>query len=132
MRQLIALMWLLAAGGGLAAAENVPLPRPRPHIAAIVEPQSFAEAAGPNFNAAAVTAKPTQCDERLAAMASFAPMPRLIGPGACGGEDMVELNGVTLRDRTRVEIKPAALLRCGMAESVAAWLREEVAPGAMK
>ena len=46
---------------------------------------TFREAAGPDFNSADVTAEPTACDERLAGLAAIAPMPRLIGPGACGG-----------------------------------------------
>ena len=47
MRLLFALLWLAGAGGGIAVAEEVPLPRPRPPI--WIEPQSFREAAGPDF-----------------------------------------------------------------------------------
>ena len=132
MRQLIAALALLALGCGAAAAEAVPLPRPRPAIVPDFTPQSFAEAAGPNFDSAAITDKPTACDERLARLAAFSPMPRLIGPATCGGEDMVELEAVMLADKTRVAVDPPALLRCPMAESFAAWLREEVAPRAAK
>ena len=73
-------------------------------------------------------AQPTDCDERLAEIAVIAPMPRLIGPGACGGRDMVQLDAVLLADGTRIAIKPAPVLRCEMAESFAAWLRDEAAP----
>ena len=132
MRQLIALLWLLGTGCGLAVAEDVPLPRPRPAIVPPFEPQSFAEAAGPHFNAAAVTDQATDCDQRLAAVATAALMPRLIGPGACGGDDLVELDSVLLPDNTRVAVQPPALLSCVMAESFSAWLREEVAPHAEK
>ena len=56
-------------------------------------------------------------------------MPRLIGPGACGGRDMVQLDAVLARRPTpQSTIKPAPVLRCEMAESLAAWLRDEVAP----
>ena len=55
-------------------------------------------------------------------------MPRLIGPGACGGRDMVQLDAVLLADRTRIEVKPAPVLRCEMAESLAGWMRDEAAP----
>src|SRR5674476_970009 len=81
----IAILWLIIAGSGMAAAEDVPLPRPRPHVPpAWSEPHSFREAAGPDFNSAEVTAKPSDCDLRVAKIAVIAPMPRLIGPGACG------------------------------------------------
>ena len=47
MRFLIAVLWLAGAGSGIAVAEVVPLPRPRPPI--WIEPQSFREAAGADF-----------------------------------------------------------------------------------
>ncbi len=130
MRLLIAILGLLAAGGGFAAAEDVPLPRPRPPIWA--EPQSFAEAAGPDFNSADVTAEPSECRLRLQAVAAVEPMPRLIGPGACGGGDMVHVDAILLAGGARIAIKPALLLRCAMAESVAAWVRDEAAPRVSK
>lgn len=115
--------------GDLAAAEVIPLPRPRPpQPPAWIEPHSFREAAGPDFNSAAVTDKPTACDERLAKIAVIAPMPRLIGPGACGGGDMLRVDAVLLANSQRVEIKPAPYLRCEMAESLATWIHDEAAP----
>ncbi len=126
MRQLIAILWLAGACSGIAAAEEVPLPHPRPPIWA--EPQSFREAAGPDFDSDAVTAKPTDCDDRVAKIATVVPMPRLIGPGACGGGDMLRVDAVLLADGKRVDIKPAPYLRCGMAESLVSWVREEAAP----
>jgi len=59
-------------------------------------------------------------------------MPRLIGPETCGGEDMVELEAVLLPDKSRVAISPPAMLNCGMAESLSAWLRDEAAPRVAK
>jgi hypothetical protein len=126
MRQLIAILWLAGACGGIAAAEEVPLPRPRPPIWA--EPQSFREAAGPDFNSDEVTAKATDCDDRVAKIATIVPMPRLIGPGICGGGDMLRVDAVLLADGKRIDIKPAPYLRCGMAESLASWVRDEAAP----
>ncbi len=126
MRLLFALLWLAGAGGGIAVAEEVPLPRPRPPI--WIEPQSFREAAGPDFDSAGVTSEPTECDKRILAIAVAEPLPRLIGPDACGGSDMLRLAAALRPDGTRIEIKPAPVLRCEFAESVAAWLRDEAAP----
>ena len=126
VRALIATVFLAAFGCGLAAAQDVPLPRPRPPLWG--EPLTFREAAGPDFNSAEVTSQPSACRLRLEKVAVVEPMPRLIGPGACGGRDMVRLDAVWLADRTRIEVKPAPVLRCEMAESLAAWIREEAAP----
>ena len=130
LRTLIAAAFLAACGCGLAAAEDIPLPRPRPPV--WIEPLTFREAAGPDFNSAEVTSAPTACDDRLAKFAAIAPMPRLIGPGACGGGDMVELDAVLLADGSRIAVEPAAVLTCAMAESFAGWLRDEAAPQAAK
>jgi hypothetical protein len=127
VKRLLPIVILLLAAGNGTAREPVPLPPPRPPIWA--EPRSFAEAvAGLDFDAANVTSKPTDCDRRLAALSEIEPMPRLIGPGACGGGDMVALKAVVLADDSRVAVLPPALLTCGMAESLAGWLRDEVAP----
>jgi hypothetical protein len=126
VRAFMAMILLAVLDGGVAAAEDVPLPRPRPP--AWVEPLTFREAAGPDFNTVEVTSKPSDCRLRLEAMAAIEPMPRLIGPGACGGRDMVRLDAVLLADRTRIEVKPAPVLRCEMAESLTAWIRDDAAP----
>src|SRR5262245_19997827 len=114
-----------AAGPATAGVANVPLPRPRPPF--WPEPHSFAEAAGPGFDTASVTSALSDCDQRLGENAAIELLPRLIGPGECGGRDMIRLNAVLLSNRKRVEIRPTAVLRCAMAESVAAWVRDEAA-----
>src|SRR6478752_5410904 len=107
----------------ITTVQNVPMPRPRPP--AWPEPHSFAEAAGPDFNTVDVTSAPSDCNQRLATIAVIELLPRLIGPGDCGGRDIVRLNAVVLPDQRRVEVKPTAVLRCPMAESFAAWVRDE-------
>ena len=125
-RLAMAFLWLAGLDVGLATAEEVPLPKPRPSI--WIEPHTFREAAGPDFDSAHVTSAPTECDQRIRAIATIEPMPRLIGPESCGGEDMVRLDAVTRSGGVRIDLKPAPVLRCMFAESVAAWLRDEVAP----
>jgi hypothetical protein len=126
VRALLATVFLAVFGCGLAAAQEVPLPRPRPPV--WLEPLTFREAAGADFKSAEVTSQPSDCRLRLDKVAAVAPMPRLIGPGTCGGRDMVQLDAVLLADHTRIEVKPAPVLRCEMAESLAAWIRDEAAP----
>jgi hypothetical protein len=108
---------LVLASLGHPAAADIPLPRPRPEIPAL-----------PAVTVQSDHGPPTACDKRLALMAAFAPEPTLSGPGACGGADLIELDAVLMPDGSRVAVKPKAMLRCEMAESLAAWLRDEVAP----
>lgn len=126
VRAILATVFLAALGCGLADAGNVPLPRPRP--LAWIEPLSFRAAAGADFNTAEVTGNPTACDQRLGDIAAITPMPRLIGPGACGGRDMVQLDAVLLPDGSRIAVEPPAVLNCATAESFAGWLHDEAAP----
>jgi hypothetical protein len=129
MKLITAVMVLAGAGGGIGAAEGVPLPRPRPsEPPAWIEPHSFEEAAGPGFDTASVTSTPTACDGRLAKISDIAFLPRLIGPDACGGSDMIELDAVLLADKSRIEIKPAPVVQCPFAEQLAGWLRDDAAP----
>jgi hypothetical protein len=117
MGLLTATLVLASLGNGLPAAAAVPLPRPRPPI--VAEPAvAVASDHGP----------PTDCDKRLATVAVYLPKPTLTGPGGCGGPDLVEVDAVLLPDGSRVAVEPKAMLRCDMAESLAAWLRDEVVP----
>jgi len=114
---------LLAAAGGLAAAQGVPLPRPRPPAAAVSSDEPSAPEAAP----------PTACRLRLTAALATAPsLPPITGPGECGAPDVVRLEAVVLPDQSRVAIAPPAILRCSMAEAIVSWVREEAAPHALE
>lgn len=130
MRLVLVLLALAAAGFSSARADTVPLPRPRPAAPVLPPPPpDFATiAAQIGLDPAEITSEPTACDRRLERIAKFDLMPRLIGPGACGGRDLVRIEAVVLPDDTHVAIRPKALLTCPMAESLAAWVRDVVAP----
>jgi len=89
---------------------------------------SFAQIPTPPGSAA----PPSDCDLRLATVAQFRRLPVLFGPGECGADDAVLLEGVTLLDHSKVTLSPPATLRCTMAEEVAQWLRQDVAPAVHK
>jgi hypothetical protein len=110
--------------------QAVPLPRPRPVVVkpAWPEPHSFREAAGIEFKSEEVTSAPSDCRLRLEKIAVLTPMPRLIGPGTCGGGDMVELSAVRLSATVQVAVKPAPVIRCSMAEQLTLWIRDDAAP----
>jgi hypothetical protein len=76
--------------------------------------------------------KPSACQLRLAKVASFKALPILVGPGECGAVDAVLLDGVVLADRVKITVAPPATLRCTMAEQVAAWVRDDIAPAVLK
>jgi hypothetical protein len=117
-----AIVILVAAIELAAAAETVPLPPRRP--------------AGPAPLPAApavpeMPAPPSACRLRLTPELAVAPsIPALSGPNECGADDVVRLEAVWLADRTRVAVTPPATLRCGFAEAVVHWVREDVAPAA--
>ena len=123
VRQLF-LILLIALSAGIAAAEDIPLPRPRPGPDFV----PFAESARPYFDPAELTAAPSDCRLRLDMIAVVEAVPRLIGPGECGGIDVVRLRAVLLPDKTSIALNPPPELRCTMAEKVATWIRDEVAP----
>lgn len=151
MRTLMAIVVLALLGCGIAVGQPapntgsagaggiptpVPLPRPRPKMGLLPswiatlwrEPQTFREAAGEDFKTADVTSAPSACRTRLSTFAVVTAMPRLIGPGACGGGDIVRLDAVLLPSGKKVEIKPQPYLQCPMAEQLALWLRDDATP----
>jgi hypothetical protein len=107
----------LAGATGLAAAQKVPLPSPRP-------PEL-----GPSASAPEASAEPSACRLRLTSDIAIAPsLPPITGPGECGAPDVVRLEAVLLPDHSPVAVAPPAILRCTMAEAVASWVREDAAP----
>jgi hypothetical protein len=106
-------------------------PQP-PGIPEQFSPPQEVYAAFPERAGAPPEPKPSGCQLRLAKIAVFRPLPVLMGPGECGAADVVALDGVLMPDHGSVPLGPPATLRCTMAEAVATWLREDVAPVALK
>jgi hypothetical protein len=65
---------------------------------------------------------------RLAKVAVFEPLPPITGPGECRATDVVKVDAALLPNKHRVLFSPPATLRCPMAEAVAQWITEDVAP----
>jgi hypothetical protein len=117
----------------------VPLPPPRAAPATAVPEQSSppqeAYASFPDRAGAPTSAGPSMpsaCQTRLAKLAVFKALPALVGAGECGAVDAVVLDSVILPDQAMVAVSPPATLRCIMAEAVAAWVRDDIAPAALK
>ncbi|MCP3459483.1 extensin family protein [Bradyrhizobium sp. CCGUVB23] len=117
---------------------KIPLPRPRPEDApkevakpalgrpAAEEKPAADKPAGP---AAPPEKQASACRLALTEEIAIAPsIPDIHGPGGCGGEDLVRLEAIVLPDKRKVQVKPAAILRCGMASALADWVRSDVAP----
>ena len=117
VRPLLAL--ILIAAGAPVGAQTVPMPRPRPAVAVRPPAQLL-----PSDH----STEPSACRLRLTDELAIAPsIPPLTGPGACAVADVVKLEAVVMPDKSRVAISPPATLRCGMAEAIAHWVREDLA-----
>jgi hypothetical protein len=108
---------LLLAFSTAAFAENVPLPRARP---AAEEPKVA--------QIHELSPIPSDCQIRLADKADIERRPTIVGPGVCGGYDMVRITAVRVGDGSKVAINPPADLRCPMAQAVADFVRETIVP----
>src|SRR5262245_56367643 len=102
---LLPLIFVLAVVSS-AAAQVVPLPKPRP-----AEAPSLQE--------------PSACQLRLTTtdVAVATPLQTLDGPGECAVNDAVRLEAVVLPDGSRVSLTPPATLRCSTAEAIIRWAR---------
>jgi hypothetical protein len=114
---------------------TVPLPRPRPAEAPKAEEPEAAEkpSGGEPEKAEPAAPQPSACRLALTEDIAIAPsIPDIKGPGGCGGEDLVRLEAVVLPDKHKVQVKPAAILRCRMATAIADWIRSDIVPIAAK
>jgi hypothetical protein len=115
-----------ANGTHTAQRKSKPLP--------VVVPQQFAPpqeeyASFPDAaSTAAASATPSACQTGLAKIAVFQPLPVLVGPGDCGATDAVLIDTIILPDHSKVAVTPPATMRCPMAEQIAHWVRDDVAP----
>jgi hypothetical protein len=125
MRHILPIIATLMAAAGIARADNVPLPPPRPVV--IDGLGSAAEAA---ISAIPEPPARSDCQMRLEERAVFHPLPTLVGDGECGATDAVLLEAILMPNRQRVALTPPATLRCTMAEAVADWVREDVGAAA--
>ncbi len=142
MKLLSALIVTSIAFGSGAAAESVPFPKQRPGdstvrpagrgpVAINHSPQVMSLAPAPELQDLPfgdATPGPSACDIRLAEVASFSPRPGTVGPGECGAAEVVRLDSITLHDKSRVTLSPPPILRCSMAEALAHFVREDMAP----
>jgi hypothetical protein len=116
---------------GTVHSASIPLPRPRPAEAPGAEPDAAEKPASGEAEKAAEPAapQPSACRLALTEDIAIAPsIPDIKGPGGCGGEDLVRLEAVVLPDRRKVQVKPAAILRCKMATAIADWIRSDIVP----
>ena len=130
---------VLLCGTGVATAQDGAPAKPTksshgaPRSLPVVIPQQFAPpqeayASFPESAAATGAATPSACQVRLGKLATYQPLPILVGPGDCGAVDAVQMDAIILPDQTKVAVTPPATLRCPMAEAVATWVREDVVP----
>jgi hypothetical protein len=113
-----------ARPGKAHALSALPVVIPRTFAPPQEEFASFPDTSG----GATMPAAPSACQIALAKIAEFKPLPILVGPGECGATDAVSMDAIVLPDQSRVTVMPAAIMRCPMAEQVAQWIREDVAP----
>jgi hypothetical protein len=130
----------LAAGllAGLPAlAQDIPLPPPRPPEADQArEAQEPPKPKGPQqikADPAAIDAAKHECESLFKAGVAEAEFADAIAwDNGCLAAAPVSVTAIKLANGRRIELKPAALLRCPMALAVANWVRDALAPAAKK
>jgi hypothetical protein len=111
------------------AETAVPLPQPRPAEIPATGPDAAPKPEQAAAPAAPATPEPSACRRALTDDVAIAPsIAPIHGAGGCGDDDLVKLEAVVLRGGQRVDLKPAATLRCEMARAVADWVRDDAEP----
>jgi hypothetical protein len=115
-KKLVSAIVLLMGNAVAVKAETVPVPRERPPVLQdqILAPKAESER--------------STCQLQLSEIAEFTSVPSITGPGECTATDVVNVNAVLLPDNHRVVFSPVVTLQCSMAEVVAHWIRDDVAP----
>lgn len=111
--RIVCVVGVLLGETAMAVAE-IPLPRPRP--------------ADVSSDLTSTNPEPSLCQQQLGGFAEFKALQPITGPGECLANDVVALDSVSLPDKHRIVLAPPATLRCPMAEAIALWLRDDVAP----
>src|SRR6201981_4051791 len=115
LAQMCCVVAVLLGETSMVKAE-IPLPRPRPADISGDQPST------------STNPQPSLCQQQLRGFAEFKVLPPITGPGECLANDVVALDSVILPDKHHVVLSPSATLRCPMAEAIALWLRDDVAP----
>ena len=115
-KKLVCAIVLLMGSASAVKAETVPVPRERPTV---LEDRT---------SAPKIESERSPCQLRLSEIAEFKSVPPITGPGECTATDVVNVNAVLLPDNHRVVFSPVVTLQCSMAEVVAQWIRDDVAP----
>lgn len=111
------------APAALKLPNTAPLPPSRPE-----RPQTAERSAETPAEELTAPPVPPACLKTLGGLAIVEERPPIAGPNGCGATDAVRLQAVIGVSGERIALEPAADLRCGMAEAVVRWVREDVAP----
>jgi hypothetical protein len=106
---------------------DIPLPKPRPPEADRKAPQPIAA------DPAEVEAAKKLCEDFFKADVAEAEfLDPIAWDNGCLAAAPVSVSAIKLVNGKRVELKPAAVLRCPMALTVANWVRDSLEPAALK
>jgi hypothetical protein len=115
-KKFVSAIVLLVASALAVKSETAPLPRE--HSPVLEDPTSVPK----------IESEGSPCQLQLSGIADFKPVPPITGPGECKATDVVNVNAVLLPDNHRMVFFPVVTLQCSMAEVVAHWIRDDVAP----